>query len=210
MKVPTKNCRSFGVAEMNMAHRVKQLRHEKGLSLAELAKASNLSSGFLSRVENHKISLPIASLERVAAALSVPIKYFFEDESERVLISVSRRGEGSKGRIRGKHGFEFESLVPDKKGKLMEPIIVNLSSATAEIEPKAHSGEEFDFVLEGECELRYGKQTILLKTGDSAYFDATVPHVARAAGDKPCRILAVLVTRDYLFHGDLTSLLRAE
>lgn len=195
---------------MNMAQRLKQLRLEKGLSLAKLAEQCDMSSGFLSRVENHKISLPIASLERVAAALSVPMKYFFEEETERVLISVCRKGEGPRGRIRGTHGFVFENLVGGKKGKLMEPILVDLSSATRPAAPKPHSGEEFDYVLTGECELTFGKERILLQSGDSAYYDATVPHAARAVGKGPCKILAVLVSRDYLFHGDLSRLLHEE
>ena len=210
MKSPTGRHPSFGTAEMNMATRLKQLRLEKGLSLVTLAQSCGLSSGFLSRVENHKISLPIASLERVAAALGVPIKFFFEEETERVLISICRKGQGPRGRIRGPHGFVFENLVSEKKGKLMEPILVNLSSASRPVEPKPHSGEEFDYVLEGECELLFGKQRILLQAGDSAYYDATVPHAARALGKSPCSILVVLVSRDYLFHGDLSRLLHED
>lgn len=201
---------SCGVAEMNVAERLRQIRLEKGLTLARLAEAAKLSSAFLSRVENHKISIPIASLERVARALCVPMKVFFEDDSERVLISVCRNGEGPRGRIRGAHGFAFEYLVAGKRGKLMEPILIDLSSASAPVPPKPHAGEEFDYVLEGECVLTFGKETIQLRRGDSVYYDATVPHAARAVGDGPCKLLTVLVSRDYLFHGDLSRLLHED
>jgi transcriptional regulator with XRE-family HTH domain len=207
MKTGTRKRHSFGLAELNMAQRLKQLRTEKGLSLGALAKSCGMSSGFLSRVENHKMSLPIGSLERVAAALQVPIKFFFEEESERVLIDVCRKGEGARGRIRGPNGFVYESLVGGKKGKLMEPILVNLAPDSPTPDPKPHAGEEFDYVVEGECELTFGRQKILLRSGDSAYYDATVPHTARAIGKGPCKILVILVSRDYLFHGDLSRLL---
>ena len=53
----------------------------------------------------------------------------------------------------------------------------------------------------------YGRQTIRLKQGDSVYYDASVPHATRAVHGMPCRVLAVIASRDYLFHGDLSRLL---
>ena len=69
---------------------------------------------------------------------------------------------------------------------------------------RTHAG---DYVLKGECDLLYGKDTIRLRTGDAVYYDATVPHAARMVKGKSCRLLAVVASRDYLFHGDLTRLL---
>ena len=61
--------------------------------------------------------------------------------------------------------------------------------------------------MKGEMDLVYGNETIRLKEGDSCYYDATIPHGARAAKGHTCRILVVVASRDYLFHGDLTRLL---
>jgi transcriptional regulator with XRE-family HTH domain len=194
-------------AEVRVADRLHQLRLDKGLTLAQLAAAAAMSQAFLSRVENHKASLPIAGLERVAKALGVPIAVFFQEDHQEMPISVCRAGRGSKGRIRGPRGFVFELLAGEKKGKLMEPIIADIATASRPVPLKSHPGEEFDYVIEGECILLYGKEQIHLRRGDAAYYDATVPHAARAIKGKPCRILAVVASRDYLFHGDLPRLL---
>ena len=72
---------------------------------------------------------------------------------------------------------------------------------------KSHGGEEFDYLLEGECRFIYGKEVIHLHRGDAIYYDATVPHAAHPMKGKPGRMLVVVASRDYLFHGDLSRLL---
>jgi quercetin dioxygenase-like cupin family protein len=73
---------------------------------------------------------------------------------------------------------------------------------------KSHSGEEFNYVLEGECLLIYGDDRIHLREGDCVYYDASIPHAAHAIKGSPSRLLVVVSSRDYLFHGDLSRLLR--
>jgi len=212
MKAEKKRARhqaKLGGAEMAVAARLKQLRHEQRLTLSQLAAASGFSSGFLSRVENHKISIPIASLEKLAAALGVALGAFFENKAEGALLSLCRRDGGRRGRLRGRHGFSYESLAGTKKGKLMEPMIVDVASAQRRPTPRPHSGDEFNYILEGECDLVYGKQKIRLRSGDAVYYDASVPHTSIAVAGAPCRMLVVVASRDYLFHGDLARLLNA-
>ena len=69
-------------------------------------------------------------------------------------------------------------------------------------------GEELNYILEGECEFVYGKERIRLRQGDAVYYDATVPHLVQSIKKtNPCKVLAVVASKDYLFHGDLTRLL---
>lgn len=200
---------TIGAAEVRVAARMHRLRNDKGLTLAQLAERSGISSPFLSRVENHKASLTIASLERIAAALGVPMGFFFEEDELSQPIVICRSGTGSRKRLRGPSGLVLEMLAGDKRAKLMEPLVVDLTTAT-DVSLKSHPGEEFNFVLSGECDLMFGDQSIRLLAGDSAYYDASVPHAASVPSGLHCRILAVVASRDYLFHGDLTRLLNAE
>ena len=39
-----------------------------------------------------------------------------------------------------------------------------------------HKGQEFNYVLEGSLRVIVGEKEYYLKTGDSIYFDATLPH----------------------------------
>ena len=130
---------------------------EKGLTLSQLATAAGYSMAFLSRGGNHKVSIPIATLEKLAGALAVSISAFFEDESDRVLVSLCRNGKGRKAYLRGPRGFAYEILVGVKKGKLMELIILDVTSVPKTPLPRPHSGEEFNYILEGECDMIYGK-----------------------------------------------------
>jgi transcriptional regulator with XRE-family HTH domain len=193
-------------AEVRLANRLRQLRLDKALTLCEVASVAGMSQAYLSRVENHKVSLTIAGLEQLAAALHVPISVFFEQDSRTLPISICRREKGKRRRFRGREGLVFEMLASEKAGKLMEPLIVDLHSAKQPMPLKSHSGEEFNYVLEGECLLLYGSNRIRLREGDCVYYDASIPHAAHAISKGACRILAVVGSRDYLFHGDLSRL----
>jgi quercetin dioxygenase-like cupin family protein len=99
-------------------------------------------------------------------------------------------------------------LAADKGGKLMEPIVLDLRTATEPMPLKTHAGEEFNYVISGECMLLYGDNQIHLREGDSVYYDSSIPHAAHAIKGRPCRMLAIVSSRDYLFHGDLSRLLK--
>jgi transcriptional regulator with XRE-family HTH domain len=195
-------------AEIKLANRLRQLRQDKHLTLKDLATAAGMSQAYLSRVENHKVSLTIAGLEQLAEALDVPMAIFFDEDSRNVPITHTPNGQGERRRFRGPTGFVFEMLAAAKKGKLMEPLIVDLRTAVQPTPLKAHSGEEFNYVLSGECMLHYGDNQIHLREGDVVYYDASIPHAAVAIKGRPCKVLAVISSRDYLFHGDLSRLLK--
>lgn len=55
----------------------------------------------------------------------------------------------------------------------------------------------------------YGKDKIRLKEGDSVYYDPSVPHLAEPHRKLGCKVLAVVASRSYLFHGDITRLMQA-
>lgn len=195
-------------AEMLVADRLKQLRREKGLTLSQLASAVGLSTGYLSRIENHKMSIPIASLEKLARVMNVSISVFFEEQSDRPLLALCRNGEGRAAQFRPPRGYRYQILAPTMKGKFMEPLIVDVTPQKVPPRPQPHAGEEFNYILEGECEMIFGKQKIRLRQGDSVYYDASVPHCTYSLPGSPeCRLLSVIGSRDYLFHGDLSRLL---
>ena len=56
----------------------------------------------------------------------------------------------------------------------------------------AHEGEEFIYVMSGEVEIAYGKETYSLQEGDSIFYDSIVKHHVHGAPGKSAKILAVV------------------
>lgn len=194
-------------AELHVARRIAALRTESNLTLRELAGRTRLSDAYLNRVERQKTPINIANLEKVAGAFGVSLATFFEADEARQPLVVTRAGTGRKVRFRGRGGFRVELLAAAKKGKLMEPLLVDLASAQRQVPLQSHPGQEFNYVVEGRCVFLFGKERLELEPGDAVYFDASVPHVCRAIGKGASRILAVVASTDYPLHGNIAVLL---
>ena len=185
------------IEDMHIGEKIKKLREEKGMSLAELAEKSGFSSALLSQIENHMISPPLGTLIKLAGAMDVAIGYFFEDKAEAPFVIVRAKERRHVSRVASKEGVKFgysyESLAQDKKNRYMEPFLVTLEPATKkDRNAYSHEGEEFIFVLDGEMEVTLEDHTDVLKPGDCIYFDSKLRHRVEAIGDKETRILAVI------------------
>ena len=75
----------------------------------------------------------------------------------------------------------------------MEPFVVTLHPSDAD-EPSAHDGQEFIYVLEGQMDVLVGETKDVLGPGDAIYYDSGDIHLVKAHGDKPAKILAVLIS----------------
>ena len=185
------------IEEMRIGEKIKKVREEKGISLAELAEKSGFSSALLSQIENHMISPPLGTLIKLGRALEVPIGHFFEDKADAPFVIVRSAERRHVSRVASKEGVKFgysyESLAQDKKNRFMEPFLVTLEPATKkDRNAYSHEGEEFIFVLEGEMEVTLEDHTDVLKPGDCIYFDSKLRHRVECVGKTETRILAVI------------------
>ena len=64
--------------EQAIGREVKGFREKLGLTIAELAKAADMSAGMLSKIENGATSPSLASLQALGRALQVPVTAFFK------------------------------------------------------------------------------------------------------------------------------------
>jgi transcriptional regulator with XRE-family HTH domain len=193
--------------EALVATRLAALRREVGLTLRELAAKTGLSDAYLSRVENGRIAVTLASLEKLAAVFATPITAFFEEETAPTRLVVCRAGQGRKARFRGRSGTLVQLLADEKHAKLMEPLIADVSSATKPVAPLAHPGEEFNYVISGRCTFVFDGEKHALTAGDSVYFDATIPHAVHAVRGEACQLLAVVTSRDFQMHRNIGKVL---
>ena len=176
-----------------IGRRVRRLRQSRGLSLGDVASKAGLSRSLLSKVENARVSSPIATLANIAAALDTTVGHLIgADSSERCVIL--RQDERKRvAAAQGAGGYWCETLGHKRLDKRMEPFLMTYPPG-AEVPPRyAHRGEAFMFVLKGRIEFHYDGQVSVLGSGDSVYFDNELPHGARASGARPAVALVVTV-----------------
>ena len=56
-----------------------------------------------------------------------------------------------------------------------------------------HDGQEFIIVFSGVLEITIDDKVIILKQGDSIYFDTTRPHCMRALENRVVKFLTVII-----------------
>ncbi len=140
--------------------------------------------------------LPLGQLIKLSKALSLRMADVIStgEEAFTIVRSDQRQSFARFGKAKeASHGYEYESLAAGKKDRSMEPFIVTLHPSAAD-QLSSHDGQEFIYVLEGEMEVVVEGTRDVLKPGDAIYYDSTSMHLVKAHGDKPAKILAVLIS----------------
>jgi len=149
-----------------------------------------------SRIENGLVSPSIEVLDRIAAALDVPMSRFFVDQMRRLDLSYVPAGKGLKiERVDAVAGYSYQLLGHLLSGNLfVEPYLVTLSDEAKPYATFQHPGLKFIYMLSGRMKYRYGSQTLELKPGDSLLYDARALHGAEMLRDRPIAYLSVVFT----------------
>ena len=180
--------------------KIKSLRESKGLSVEEIAERSGLSVDQINNIENGQNLPSLGPLIKIARALGVRLGTFMDDNDALGPV-VTRAEEREQNRsisfsndaVDARKHMEYHPLAQQKAGRHMEPFIIDINPEdTPNFQLSAHEGEEFIYVMDGEVEIVYGKDTYLLKEGDSIFYDSIVKHHVHGAPGKSAKILAVV------------------
>ncbi|WEK01203.1 MAG: XRE family transcriptional regulator [Candidatus Sphingomonas phytovorans] len=176
--------------------RVRALRLERGLTLADIEKATGLSVSLLSKMENGKVSLTYDKLAALAMALKIDIAELLAAETEGVRSSWGRRTliRGGEGREVKTDAYLYRYLGVDLLDKRFTPIWGEIVARSVEECGgfSTHNSDEFIYVLKGVLELHTDTYApSILNAGDSLYFDGRMAHAYVAAGEEPCHILSI-------------------
>lgn len=173
-----------------IAQRIRELREILEVSVQELAKQVQVPVAEYEAYENAQTDIPIGVIYGVAAALNVDPTVLLTGEAPRMSdYTIVRQGKGVS--IERYAGYQFSSLAFNYIGRDFDPMIVNLAPAEKAPELVTHTGQEFNYVLEGTVQLVIGGREFLLQPGDSAFFNPQTPHGQRAIGG-PVRFLTII------------------
>ena len=169
---------------MDIGHKIKQLRIQKGLTLEELASRSELTKGFLSQTERNLTSPSIATLNDIVEALGTSLSEFFkEDKEERI---VFRKRDFF---VDERDHCTVNWIVPNTQKNEMEPILLELPQGGESFAMDPHSGEEFGYIIEGSVVLISGEKSYTLHKGETFYLSGKNRHYLKIEKKTTAKVL---------------------
>ncbi len=175
---------------IDVGQRLRELREARRISMRELARRSGLSANALSMIERNLTSPSVSTLNKLAAALEIPITTFFRQEPEKSQIVLRKANERNRVPfMRGLwEGLGGESFI----GKVEAFLLTLENGGSSGPHGMLHTGHEFVYCLRGTLEYEVSGEIYLLEAGDSLMFASQLMHRWRNPGKTVCNAIIVI------------------
>jgi mannose-6-phosphate isomerase-like protein (cupin superfamily)/DNA-binding XRE family transcriptional regulator len=209
---------------MQIGDKLRSLRLQRHLTLAELSQAAGVSKSMLSRIERDDSAPTVTTLDKIATALGTDLGRLFGDEDgasapargqgfpvsavERssladtmangngpAAVAVVRAGQRKK--VIMPWGADYEMLAPDMRRRI-EFIAITYPVDGGSGELYSHEGEECGVVVEGRFRGIVGGEEFVLEPGDSIYYASSTPHRWENAGDVEAKAVWAITPPSFL------------
>jgi transcriptional regulator with XRE-family HTH domain len=162
--------------------RLRKLRQEREVTLAQLSESTGISVSTLSRLESGGRKPTLELLLPLARAHQVPL-----DE----LVDAPATGDPRiHPRPFTRNGVTVIPLTRRPGGLQAFKQVYPAHWPGHPVEQQSHEGYEWMYVLSGRVRLLLGDHDVVLEAGEVAEFDTHVPH-AFATGDQPAEVLCL-------------------
>ena len=181
---------------MEVALRIREMREISGLSVSEMAEKTEVDLGTYLTYESGKVDLPFTFIHKCALTFRIGISDLLEGQSARLSsYTVTRKGHLMDPIT--EDGIQITNMAPMFRNKIAEPYFVKYEySADLQNQPihtTSHSGQEFDYVMEGRLKVQVGDNVEYLSEGDSIFYNSATPHGMIAVDGRPCTFLAFVM-----------------
>jgi len=181
----------------DVGRKIKILRAEKKLTLEQLANMSGVSKSMLSQIERGRTNPTLAILWTLTQSLGIDI-------SDLLNTPQSETDKNTRiAHIKAHETPEIQSADGKCTLKILGPIDLVTKTEWYDMtmtlggllksDGHAEGTKEHLTLLEGELSVRNGTEEILLCAGDTARYDADIPHYIENKGKKPARALMVVL-----------------
>jgi transcriptional regulator with XRE-family HTH domain len=182
--------------EVAIGREVRNFRKKLGITVSDLARATGLSLGMLSKIENGVTSASLTTLQRLSRALGVPVTALFrrfEERRDAVFVSAGQGLVIERRGTRAGHQYQLLGHTGGTAGSvIVEPYLITLTHESDVFPLFQHSGLEFLYILEGNVVYRHADKLYPMAPGDSLFFDADAPHGPEELIKLPIRFLSVI------------------
>jgi transcriptional regulator with XRE-family HTH domain len=168
----------------NLGRRIRAIRKELGLTMAQLAEQVGVNYATIHRVETGKVSPSVVLLSEIAHCLGQTVVSLLQDDTSR--LHVIRATEQP---LVESEKLAIRLLVP--KGVINDRISLSLGQGQEGEIVSRHKTEGFElaYILGGKCIFTHGGQEVVLEKGDLVYFDGKMWHSVYAL--EPLEFLAI-------------------
>ncbi|MFE9428488.1 helix-turn-helix domain-containing protein [Kitasatospora sp. NPDC006697] len=161
--------------------RLRDLRRQRGTTLAKLAETTGISVSTLSRLESGERRPTLELLLPLARAHQVPL-----DD----LVGAPQVGD-PRVRLRPVKR-DWATIVPlTHNPGGVQAFKMIIPPGSREPDPRSHEGYEWLYVLTGELRLVLGEHDLVLTAGEAAEFDTRVPHWFGSTGTAAVELLSL-------------------
>lgn len=158
-----------------IGRKLRRMRQQHGLSLAEASAKIGLSASFLSCLERGQVHASVSTLQKLSVLYNTKMLTFFGNEKRGPMPRASLVHPDQRKRVSNEPGIEMELLAPGNA--LMEAHMFHLDPGKSSGGHYHHEGEEFVLILKGEMEIWLDEvERFLLHEGDCFYFSSMQTH----------------------------------
>jgi len=171
--------------DLRVRRRLRELRGERGLTLAQVAERANLDVSTLSRLEAGKRRLTLEHLPGLAGALGVSI--------DELIGAPPAFDPRVKGKARRLEGMTLWPLTREVHGAGLLAYKVHISARRKKPggELGVHAGSDWLYVLSGRLRMLLGEEEHVLEPGEAAEFSTWTPHWFGAV-DGPVELILIV------------------
>jgi transcriptional regulator with XRE-family HTH domain len=155
-------------AENHLGSRFRALRTSRGLSLTEVAEATDISSSFLSLFETGKNDITVGRLLRLVRFFGVSITELIPDAEPQETLIVRR--DGRRQLESRSEGMVIELLTHRTRPNMLPTLVSLEPGVQLSDEGSPDRSDFFLFLLDGEITVADGEHELArLRPGDAAY-----------------------------------------
>jgi transcriptional regulator with XRE-family HTH domain len=168
--------------------RLRAARQAGGLTLQQVAHKSGLTPSAISQIERGLSNPSVGTLKALADALGTSLGALFNSDRRETRRSILVH-EGTRKVLSPAPGITCHLLTENLSGKIQFMLTVYAPGVSTGDRLSSHEGEECALILGGTMELHLGRDTYILKEGDSIRFERSTPHRVTNIGGRPLRAI---------------------
>ena len=179
---------------IGIGKRIKEIRKEGNSTISEIAQKAGVTSGLISRIENGRTIPSLPVLLKIINSLAVEVTDFFNGmpQVNGANFIISRKEENSIIEKEDEaQGFEYTYIFGKQLSSLGFETVLLEVKPNSKREKVCTDAFEFKYILTGECWYIIDNEEVLLKEGDSIFFDGRIPHVPVNKGLVSSKMLVI-------------------